>query len=194
MRTRRRPVRPHIRRGGEQRPRDCAVFGAVSLLQSCAFHGNAGRRVWPVALPDTAGRGGPPCGIRRKAPARLATAVLVRGFVLGNDRSGNTPALVYVVTALLRPVPDFCAALTARAGTRTAAPSGRAHFASVVDVEGQLFPDLVCVSRTQVDLIRAAIKTKRYGLGRLAAVKIIDEKHLNLLCHGTSPSVDHIYF
>jgi len=26
-------VRPHIRRGGEQRPRDCAVFGAVSLLQ-----------------------------------------------------------------------------------------------------------------------------------------------------------------
>jgi hypothetical protein len=31
-------VRPHIRRGREQEPRDCAVLGAVFLVQSYAFH------------------------------------------------------------------------------------------------------------------------------------------------------------
>jgi hypothetical protein len=64
----------------------------------------------------------------------------------------------------------------------------------VLGVESQLFAELVSVGGTQVDLKGVAVKTKRYGLDRLAAVKIVDEKYLNLLCHGTSPSGEQAYF
>jgi hypothetical protein len=59
---------------------------------------------------------------------------------------------------------------------------------------GKLFTELACVAGTQVDLIRGAIESKRNGLGGLAPIEIVDEKHLHLLCHGNSPSDGATYF
>jgi hypothetical protein len=64
----------------------------------------------------------------------------------------------------------------------------------VLHIVGQLFTELARVAGTQIDLIRGAIETKRYGLGGLAPVEIIDEEHLHLLCHGNSPSDGATYF
>src|SRR5262244_1924170 len=111
---------------------------------------------------------------------------LVRGLVLRDDVGGNTPALIDLVTALLGPCPDLGTALAARASTRPAAPGLRARFARVLHIVRQLFTELARVAGTQIDLIRGTIEPKRYGLGGLAPVEIIDEEHLHLLCHETA--------
>jgi hypothetical protein len=85
-------------------------------------------------------------------------------------------------------------ALAARTSARPAAPCWGARFPRVLDIAGQLFAELARVACTQIDLIRGAIETKRYGLGSLAPVEIINEEHLHLLCHGNSPSDGATYF
>jgi hypothetical protein len=57
----------------------------------------------------------------------------------------------------------------------------------MLQIVGKLFTELARVAGTQVDLIRGAIESKRDGLGSLATVEIVDEKHLYLLCHGKQP-------
>src|SRR6516225_2853933 len=109
---------------------------------------------------------------------------LVRRLVLRDDVGGNTPALIDLVTALLRPCPDLGTALAARTGTRPAAPGRSARFARVLHIVGKLFTELARVAGTQIDLIRGAIESKRDSLGSLAPIEIVDEKHLHLLCHG----------
>src|SRR5260370_4001056 len=111
-------------------------------------------------------------------------ACLVRGLVLRNDVRRNTPALIDLVSALLRPLPDLGAALAAGTSSRPAAPSRGARFARVLHIVGKLFTELARVRRTQIDLIRGTIESKRDGLGSLATVEIVDAKHLHLLCHG----------
>jgi hypothetical protein len=64
----------------------------------------------------------------------------------------------------------------------------------VLHIVGKLFTELACVACTQIDLIRGTIESKRDGLGSLATVEIVDEKHLHLLCHGISPSDGATYF
>jgi hypothetical protein len=111
---------------------------------------------------------------------------LVRGFVLRDDVRRNAPALIDLVSALLRPLPDLSAALTAGAGARPAPPCRRACFARVLDIVGKFFTKLARVARTQIDLIRGAVESKRHGLCSLASIEIVDEKHLYLLCHDSA--------
>src|SRR5580693_6349703 len=126
-------------------------------------------------------------------PRRYAY-VLVRGFVLRNDVRGNTAALIDFVSALLGPLPDLGTALATRTSARPAAPSRSVRFARMLQIVGKLFTELASVAGTQVDLIRGTIESKRDGLGSLATVEIVDEKHLHLLCHGISPSDGATYF
>jgi hypothetical protein len=64
----------------------------------------------------------------------------------------------------------------------------------VLNIVGELFTKLAGVASTQIDLIRGAIESKRYGLGGLASIEIVDEKHLHLLCHRIGPSDGATYF
>jgi len=64
----------------------------------------------------------------------------------------------------------------------------------VLHIVGELFTKLACVAGTEIDLIRGAIESKRYGLCSLAPIEIIDEKHLYLLCHRIGPSDGATYF
>src|SRR5580658_7013005 len=138
-----------------------------------------------------------PTGRNRRRPENSRTPiarVLVRGFVLRDDVRGNAPALIDLVSALLRPLPDLSAALTAGPSTRPAAAGRRACFACVLHIVGKVFTELARVAGTQIDLIRGSVESKRYGLCRLAPIEIVDEKHLYLLCHGFSPSDGATYF
>jgi len=129
-----------------------------------------------------------------KELANSGACVLVRGFVLRDDVRRNAPALIDLVSALLRPRADLRTALAARAGAGPAAPGRRTCFARVLHIVGELFTKLACVAGTEIDLIRGAIKPKRYGLCSLAPIEIIDEKHLYLLCHRIGPSDGATYF
>jgi hypothetical protein len=64
----------------------------------------------------------------------------------------------------------------------------------VLHIVGELFTELAGVAGTQIDLIRGAVESKHHGLCRLAAIEIVDEKHLHLLCHRFSPSDGATYF
>src|SRR5580692_10430133 len=62
--------------------------------------------------------------------------VLVRRLVLRNDVRRNAPALIDLVSALLRPLPDLSTALAAGASARPAAPGRSARFARVLHIVG----------------------------------------------------------
>jgi hypothetical protein len=62
--------------------------------------------------------------------------VLVRRLVLRDDVRRNAPALIDLVSALLRPLPDLSTALAAGASARPAAPSRSARFARVLHIVG----------------------------------------------------------
>ena len=57
----------------------------------------------------------------------------------------------------------------------------------MVEVSSKLFAELACVCGAQVDLVGGAVEAERHGLGSLAAIEIVYEQHLNLLCHGSQP-------
>src|SRR5579864_8032092 len=92
---------------------------------------------WVGDTHRTAAKQSLPAGRNRRRPENSRTpiaCVLVRGFVLRDDVRGNAPALIDLVSALLRPLPDLSAALTAGASTRPAATGRRACFACVLHI------------------------------------------------------------
>src|SRR3954453_2633731 len=125
----------------------------------------------------------------QETPGSRPSTLLMNGFVLGDDVRGNAATLIDLVAVGLRPLADSRTLLAAGASARpTAAARGVSgtDFARVFHIVGKLIAKLSGVPRTQVDLIGDAVETKRHGLGRLAAVEIVDEKHLHLLGHGES--------
>ncbi len=89
---------------------------------------------------------------------------LVRGFVLGDDRGGNSPALAHFVTVLARPVPNLGTALTTGAGTSLTTTSAASYPASVIGESANLLAKILAVRLTQIDLVRVAIKAERNRL------------------------------
>jgi hypothetical protein len=73
--------------------------------------------------------------VRRTRELRCA-GVLVCRLVLRDDVRRNAPALIDLVSALLRPLPDLSTALAAGASARPAAPGRSARFARVLHIVG----------------------------------------------------------
>src|SRR5258707_319979 len=77
---------------------------------------------------------------------------------------------------------------------RSTATTSATSPACMVEVSSKLFAELACVCGAQVDLVGGAVDAERHGLGSLAAIEIVYEQHLNLLCHGSQPfHLEHVY-
>src|SRR5215469_6319582 len=111
----------------------------------------------------------------------------MRCLVLRDDLSGNAAPLAYLVTPLPSPRPDLGAPLATGTCPGATAPAATATLPRVIDVLGEIFAELACVTGTQVDLVGGAVEAERHGLVGLAPIEIIDEQHLNLLRHGSQP-------
>src|SRR5882724_9473535 len=141
----------------------------------------------PAVRPEMRGLVGR--GLHETPGSLLRSRLLMNGVVLGDDVRGNAATLIDLVAVGLRPLADSRTLLAARTSARPAtAPlcvSGT-DFARVFHIVGKFIAELPGVTRTQVDLIGDTVETKGHGLGRLAPVEIVDEKHLHLLGHGDS--------
>ena len=120
-----------------------------------------------------------PCAVR-----------LVSGVILRDDRGRNAAPLAHLVTALLRPSPNFRASLSAGTGPGTTAAAGAASPACMIGIRPELLTKFLSVRRAHVDLVASSVKGERNRLRTLHLTvvrKVADDRHLHLLSHGSQP-------
>src|SRR6478672_12943251 len=124
----------------------------------------------------------------RGAPHRWgARGSAVRLVIGGLDLGGDPAAVADLVAVVASPRADGAeVGLAAGAlGCRAAGRPATAGALGVTDPDGEVVTQLRGVVRGQVDLVADAVERERNGLvGRGALVDVVDEEHLDLLCHG----------
>src|SRR6185437_16394543 len=184
-----RPPEPHGRRnhpGGDHPGGGCGTPGGRRRNRSVSKQGTGPARApwhnqWAQHVAPGTGTPRGTCG-----PPRQKS--LVGGVVLRDDLGGYTAPLAHLVAALFGPRPDFRAPLAAWPGAGAPPPAASAattaRLAGVINVGSKLFAELARVFSAEVDLVGRAVEAEGHGLGRLAPIKVVDQEHLNLLCHG----------
>src|SRR4051812_22867830 len=121
----------------------------------------------------------------KTAPTRGGS---VGGVVRRADLRGDPAALGDLEAVAARPVPDLLGAraVGGRRGLAPAAARGGADLAAVPDVRRQGVAQLGGVVVVEVDLVRRAVETEGDGLGGLAAIEVVLENNVDLLCHEMS--------
>src|SRR5205823_12147347 len=114
------------------------------------------------------------------------------GVVLLDDAGRDTAAVAHLEALLLGPGPDRSSLLTVHCGataTAGARPAGAAAAGRGADPTGgtdvvrQRVAQLLGVALGQVDLVAGAVEAESHGLAGLLAGEVVQEQHLNLLCH-----------
>src|SRR4051794_33534255 len=129
----------------------------------------------------------------RPPPHRAARRAACSGglVVLLDDRGRDTAAVADLETLLLRPGPDGGRLVAVHAGAGAAAapagPAGRARrppdLPRRADVLGERVTQLGRVLGGQVDLVVVAVECEADRFRGFAAVEVVDEQHLDFLCH-----------